>query len=516
MLNTSIGWHLASGRWMLEHREILRFNPFTFTANGAPWLDHEWLFQVIAATAEAASGAQALVLMRVVVIIGLAFVLLQISRRAGLAPAPALLLVALCVAGARFRFYVRPELATLILTPLAVHCYLTRNDRKLVRSVLAITAVTALGINLHGGILILPVILTVLLAAEIVGDALARRALRPHITSGVTMLGAVIAGTLVNPWGFHVFAAPIRLARLVSKDFIPNPEWISPGPTDVPELFIAIVAAGLILALRGRDPVRWALYLIATALALRYVRNVGLFFVLLPEAIGPSLARFAPFHNNTTHLRRACLAATAILAALMIDARGFPLGFGYSTERYPVAACAFLERNDLLSKPLYNDVRFGGWLIGRYYPPTQAFIDDRNEIHEEVLEEIWSIETSSSVARWQAFLDGYGIATALLRYHDPLIVTTPQGEDLGSRGYSALWFPSDTWALVHWDDTAMVLVNRHLTDPRWTAVHEYRWLRPDDLDHLGSSPKVRPRPDAVLSRSSHAGFARILHAREPD
>ncbi len=65
VLNTSIGWHLAAGRWMLQHREVLRFNPFTLTAEIAPWLDHEWLFQIIAAAAEAAAGVHALVLLRI-------------------------------------------------------------------------------------------------------------------------------------------------------------------------------------------------------------------------------------------------------------------------------------------------------------------------------------------------------------------------------------------------------------------------------------------------------------------
>jgi hypothetical protein len=38
--NTSVGWHLASGRWILEHRSFLRFDPFSLTSGGAPWIDH--------------------------------------------------------------------------------------------------------------------------------------------------------------------------------------------------------------------------------------------------------------------------------------------------------------------------------------------------------------------------------------------------------------------------------------------------------------------------------------------
>ncbi len=200
--------------------------------------------------------------------------------------------------GARFRFYVRPELATLLLTPLAVHCYLTRSSRNLLWSALAIALTAILGINLHAGILVLPVILGVLLAAEIVREGFARRNPRATFISGAALLFTACAGFLVNPWGYRVLAAPIRLAHLVSQDFIPNPEWISPGPGDVPELYIGIVLVGVILAWRERELARWALFFVAAALALRYVRNVGLFFVLLPDAVGPALARFSALRTS--------------------------------------------------------------------------------------------------------------------------------------------------------------------------------------------------------------------------
>ena len=57
-------WHLAAGRWILEHREIPRFDPFRFTSDRAPWVDHEWLFQAILGGAEALGGVPWLVALR--------------------------------------------------------------------------------------------------------------------------------------------------------------------------------------------------------------------------------------------------------------------------------------------------------------------------------------------------------------------------------------------------------------------------------------------------------------------
>ncbi|MCD4748951.1 MAG: hypothetical protein K8R59_06220 [Thermoanaerobaculales bacterium] len=503
--NTSIGWHLAAGRWMVEHGRILRSNPFTFTAEGVAWLDHEWLFQVIVATTDRLGGGTALVALRMIVVAFLALLLARMVHRQGFGPGPALALAALCIFGARMRFFMRPELATLVLIPLAVDLYLRRSDRSTGRTAFAITGIAIVGINLHGGILVLLPLLGVLWVGEGLRALLVRTSPWPAATSGVTILGAATLAMLVNPWGWRVLLAPVHLSQLVKQPYVPNPEWISPGPFDVPLLFAGMLIAAIVMFSRERDAVRWLLFLAAAALALRYVRNVGLFFVLLPLVIAPALARLIPqLKNEGRRVLFAGLAIVGILTALLFDAPGFPLGFGFSTGRYPVAAGRFLEDHGLLSSRIYNDVRFGGWFIGRYYPPVKAFIDDRNEVHEEVLAELWDIERSSSPGRWQAMLDHWKITTALLRYHEPISVVSPEGRALGLRGFSALWFPKTRWAVVYWDDISMVLVDRLAVEPDWLTTYEYHVIRPDDVDHLAAlvlqQPELLPQVQAELVR----------------
>ncbi|RLE21233.1 MAG: hypothetical protein DRJ65_16490 [Acidobacteria bacterium] len=507
ILNTGIGWHLASGRWMVEHLAILTHNPFTLGADGAQWLNHEWLFQVAVALTERLGAGPGLVGLRVLVTVSLTFLLVHFGRRAGLSAGSALVLACLCVAGARMRFYIRPELATLFLVPLGVSLYLSRAQRRTAVTAAAMAAISAVGVNLHAGILVLPAILGTLMTAEALTTIIKRRSPLVVVSSGTAIVGAAIGGAMLNPWGWKVLAAPFQLAQLVDKPWVPNPEWISPGPTDVPELYIALIVAWALFIVRERQPIRWMLLIVISALALRYVRNVGLFFTVLPLAVAPALAGINILRRVG---RRAALIASATvlcLALLMVDAPGHPLGWGFSTDRYPVGAGEFLERSGLLDRPLYNDVRFGGWLIGRYFPPFQAFIDDRNEIHEDLLQEMWKIHEASSPGQWQALLDRYGIETALLRYHEPLKVLTPEGEDLGRRGFSALWFPEERWALIFWDDTAMVLVNRTKTSPAFVHDFEYQWVRPDDSAHLvimaQKDPTVRERLISELHRKLH-------------
>jgi hypothetical protein len=489
--NTSIGWHLASGDWILSNRAFLYADPFSFTSGAAPWIDHEWLFQVGVSIAHSLAGPGALVALRALTMASLAVLLLGVGVRSGLSPAAALVLSLACVAGARGRFFVRPELVTLLIVPTAVWLFLRRAGYSSAFWLAGLAALMIVGANAHGGALVVPPLFAGILAAELVQMALARHWHRGTIMSGLAGVSTSAGALLVNPYGWHLFTVPLRLSRLVDSDHIPNPEWISPSPAQAPVLYAALAATVVALALRERRLSYWALLLMASFLALRHIRNVGLFFVLLPLIIAPALAGWrvltAGGEKSRPGQRRANLLAVVAVSVLALSLAIAPrprFGIGFAKDYYPDSACSFLDAEDLPTTQLYNDVRFGGYLIHRYWPERQVFQDDRNEIHEPLLLRIWEIFRSSNVSAWSDLLAGYGVDTALVRYHPPIRVTDPAGKDLGLRGFSTLWFPAREWALVYWDDVAMVFVRRHGAPAGLLERNEYHVLRPDDLAYL--------------------------------
>jgi len=513
--NTSIGWHLASGHFILEHHAVPRSDPFSTTAEGAPWIDHEWGFQVMLAAAERLGGAPLLVLARAVLVAALAVMLLVFGFRSGLSPPAALLVAVLCLYGARIRFFLRPELATLLIAPLVVWIFLHRREHGGRGRLLAIGALMAAGANLHAGILVVPPLLAGLLAAELLQWRWTRRGPQP-LGSGALALAVAAVAPVLNPYSWHLYGVPIEIARLVGRPHIPNPEWISPSFLDVPSLYVAIAGGLVLLALAERRAARWALFVIAAALALRYVRNVGLFFALLPIAVTPALASLPALGRDGVAARRplwriAAVALAVLVVASMVAEPGRAPAFGFSDRFYPVQALAFIERQGLAAAPLYNDVRFGGFLIRHAYPQRRAFLDDRNEIHEPLLAEIHAILGSSDPRAWQAMLDRYRVEVALLRYNAPFTVLRPDGRTVGRRGFSALWFPDQRWALVYWDDIAMVLVDRATTDPDLVERFAYRVIRPDDADEL----RARIAADPAFASLAAAELARKL-AEQPD
>lgn len=511
--NTSIGWHLASGDWILANHAFLRADPFSFTSGGTPWIDHEWLFQVVVSIAYRFGGPPALVALRALTVASLAVLLTAVGVRSGLSQAAALVLAVLSIAGARGRFFVRPELVTLLIVPAAVWLFLRREEHPLPKRVAALAGLMVIGANAHGAVLVVPLLLAGLLAAEAAQMALARHWRQAAIGGGLTALAVAVGALIVNPYGWRLFAVPFRLARLVGQEFIPNPEWISPTPAQAPALYAAMAAAVVVMTLRERRLVYWALLLMASALALRHVRNIGLFFVLLPLAVAPTLASWpaltAAAGSNRRTRRRTDLLAVAAVAVLALSLAIAPwprFGLGFADDYYPERACDFLDDEGLPRQRLYNDVRFGGYLIHRYGPGRQVFQDDRNEIHEALLQRIWNIFQSSNVGAWSALLASYDIDAALVRYHPAIRVTDPAGADLGLRGFSTLWFPEVRWALVYWDDVAMVLVRRDDAAPGLLERHEYRAFRPDDLVHL----EARLASDPVLRRAAAVEVARAL------
>ena len=60
-------WHVAAGRWIIQHLTVPKTDPFSFTYAGKPWIAHEWGSEVLMAGAWLAAGWSG-----VVVLVGLA------------------------------------------------------------------------------------------------------------------------------------------------------------------------------------------------------------------------------------------------------------------------------------------------------------------------------------------------------------------------------------------------------------------------------------------------------------
>lgn len=99
VFGSDVFWHLSAGREILKNGTVPDTNTFSFTAPTYPWIDNEWLAQVILYGAADHLGEQWLLMMRgafFALAIGLLYLLLR--RKGGVLPALGLTFISLAVA----------------------------------------------------------------------------------------------------------------------------------------------------------------------------------------------------------------------------------------------------------------------------------------------------------------------------------------------------------------------------------------------------------------------------------
>ncbi len=554
--NYDFWYHLATGEWILAHHAIPSGDIFSFTTSNMAWVDHEWLFQLLLHVGHQLVGAHGLVLIKVGVVLLIGLLLAIHLRREGHGPSGTVFLLVPTLLGASFRFDVRPELATLALLPLVLHLVMVARKRDSAWPLYVVPAIVVLWANLHAGVIMAPAIL----AVGLVSTCLVRLAppswLAKPVRSGASkrfvrrlawLTAAVTLAIGLNPFGFRIYTVPFKLSALLASLPWPNLEWVPPEVSVFPVFWLTLPIAAIILiaGMRRIDPIGAPAAILAALLAAAHLRNIGLFFILLPFGLaGPArevvdrLQRLRLFAVVTGRgrVRPGFISGGVVLVAafpLLIFLPPRPtFGTGMASTNEPKAAVDFLELEDLGAR-MYNDVRFGGYLIWRRFPERHVFIDGRNEIYPALMHEIAASMNGSQA--WNELLDRHDIDSAFLRYPPTLqkVVYAAEGdrepvEDL--RAFSAAYFPKGEWALVYWDDDAMIYLRRTPNYQDVIARLEYRSFHPDDwrylfagvfrnriplrpiLDELGR--KLEEDPGCRRARAMYARFASLN--RSPD
>jgi hypothetical protein len=175
-----------------------------------------------------------------------------------------------------------------------------------------------------------------------------------------------------------------------------------------------------------------------------------------------------------------------------------PANWSLDPGRFPVAACEKIAARAPGIR-LYNDVQFGGYLIWRLFPERKVFIDGRNELYAGLLPRLARIHAGQSPYEdWRKLITDYAIEGAIVRYKDTKVgvlypAARPGDPPLrGYRAWSAFLFPRQEWALVDFDDTALVFMKRGGRGEPWANTDEYRDYNPEDDDYLLEKARLDP------------------------
>lgn len=410
-------WHLASGRWMIEHGEVLKVDIFSSTATGRPYEVGEWLGQVALAAVHGAAGWTGVAVLRAALVAVAAFFLSRVALRAAAASptrvspvwrnAIAISLVGVALALSKIAWTDRPQLVTIALFPILLDfLFMARAGGR--RALYAVPPLLFLWSDLHAGYA-LGLVVVALFALD---AALARRDAAAFAIAAAVSFVVVV----VNPGAIGVLPATAHVAtapRIILEES--PPDVLTPAGAVFALFAVAVIAA---LLLRGGSLLAAVLLVPLLWLALSAQRHMVFFvFASVPFLVEAALS-FLPTRSGASVSGARRPLAPGVAAVLIVAAlASVPLTAPTAPDEtlYPRGALAALNAS---SGVLIHEYDWGGYLIWNA-PGRPVFVDGRLL---PFMPDILNDHLRATLLRpgWLAVLDEHGVRQALLAPERPL------------------------------------------------------------------------------------------------
>jgi len=422
-LDGDLSWQRWLGFQILRSGGVPRaLGNETFTAVGAPWLPHEWLFSVAAALGS--SGAGWLVFSGAVAlcaVAALALAALQAERR-GASPRAIAIFTAFAGIALFESFGVR---AQVVAWPLLVgFLMLLECEGPLGWVALAVAAVWA---NLHGSAALAPVLALLAAGGAWLDAGRLTARVRRLLVIAVASLGAIC----LSPLGWKLPAYSLMLLRSpITANIL---EWKPTGLEDLSfaygafPLLLAAVMLGVGRRYAGRV-VRWERLLVFAAcswLMLSAARNIALFALVALPAVATALTQSVPWFAREPEGAGAerfawipRLALPALVMTLSLTVASLLVQAGTSKrDNLAEPALAALALQPGAHRVLCTDFAWCGLLVGK--KNVRVFLDGRADPYPQ---RVWDdyLEISRLRPLWRVKLDGYGVDAVVAGRDVPL------------------------------------------------------------------------------------------------
>jgi hypothetical protein len=459
-------WHVAVGRWILDHRAIPHTDLFTWSVPDHRFIAHEWLSEVAMAALAGSAGIWAVSLLFGLVTFAGFALLLATARDAGwLLRALAVFLGLIAAAPI---LGPRSQMLTFALSALELWLLRRWRDDGQRRWLYPLPPLYVLWANAHAGF----TFGLGLLAIHLAGEWLTRRFGREGSPARLGDLAVALAGCLVAcainpnllaiyPYALQTQASPVQQALIA--------EWASPDFHLAEIRAFEVMLVGLpLLWVVGRARVRptdLLLVLAGTALALQSIRHIALFVVLATPALAEAAQGAWEAWPSRPTLREpprraalgaANLAILVLVAAIVgLYARGRLRQQDAEVRRsFPVAAYDAVAA-DPPPGHLLDLYEWGGYSIYRLAEPRPVFVyGDAAVMGDDFLRRYEAIAYIQP--DWRSELDRWGVEWVVDGTDKPL---------------TTLLSASPGWVVLHHDPVATVLVRRDATTAAYLAAH---------------------------------------------
>ena len=520
LFDLDMGWHLATGRYVVEHHAVPSTDILSYTSRGAEWI-YPPFAGVLFYGIYSAFGYAGLTWFCALALAALVALLVRgCSGRDSIAAAA---LAIMAVPTLTVRMAPRPDLFShlffaIFLVQLWRFCrggagvsgVEAEHDegagfaRRARYGLWILPAVMLLWVNVHPGFIAgLGVVVAYLLmeGLEFAFRSRATALLRLH--QAWPALALTLVATLMNPFGFKIYKSALGLAGLQSaatggaslgpsiRELWAVPislasvtqalDWRNPGSS---YWWLAIIALAVIgFALWRRELGAALLMAVALYGSIEHVRYQGFFAItavvvgssILPEAFarlrdisGKSSVRRTGLVRTLTVIAAGALClVTCVRIVDLISSRaqvvadsGTLFGAGESWW-FPERAAAFIRREKLPGN-IWQDYNLGGFTAWRLGPEYGDFIDGRN-VDPAVWKELQGfISSPPDSPLWEAEADRRGINVLF----SPLVRFNGGSPDSMSLCQSHQWRP------VYLDETSIVLLRNRPENRPWLERFE--------------------------------------------
>jgi hypothetical protein len=383
-----IWWHLKDAQILVQQHHWVRVDQFSYTVAGTPWVNSEWLSELVFYGLWKLHGVTALFFGYVVIVEMMMIGVLALAYRASESIKASALAAGWAVVLAVVNFGPRTILlgwACLLALMFVLWKLMKDGDAPL----WAVPLIFLFWVNLHGSWLIGLIVFGIVVGSGFVegtwGKVVAQK-WTPAVRRRLLITACAIVPVLfVNPYGYKGVFYPFDLAFRQKLNVSHVVEW---GSVNFHEprgkIVFGLLMALLLLALAGRR--QWKLAEVGIVafglyMSLTYVR------FLFPAAIliAPILARqmdFVPAYNREADRSWVnALFSAALLAAI---AWRWPTAKTINDDlakKMPIGGVHYLQTHMAAGERVFNHYMYGGWMIWSE-PSIPTFVDSRTDVFE--------------------------------------------------------------------------------------------------------------------------------------
>jgi hypothetical protein len=385
--------HLRFGQEFIARGHLIRQDPYSYSAPGAPWHDYEWLGEVMMALVYNAAGVVGLKLWKFACTALTIVFIADTEAETGAPPTLQLAVLLVAALGLVLQAQFRPQMFTFMMLA-GLLALLARDNYRRDAPLWLAMPMMALWANLHAGFFLGVIALGVYAGVATLSDLAAGDGWRRGVRLGL-VTAAATGATLANPLGVTLWQAVAHtLVQPYTRGAIS--EWQSTASAMVQQwhaahsslffflpavLFSAGLAIAFALTARGGDLPLIAIAAMMAVGAWLSARNMALVAV---TASGP-LARHLALVGERLRRGAAIPARSPVnqwlilaLCAFLAVQGGLFSGQLALDRSYPAGALAFMREHHLHGNVL-SEWEWGGYLIWHGAPADKVFVDGRSD-----------------------------------------------------------------------------------------------------------------------------------------